>query len=32
VLIFSSIVALNSIGVVISLGCGAIFILIKVMR
>jgi predicted exporter len=32
VLVFSSIVALNSIGIVISLGCGAIFILIKVMK
>lgn len=32
VLAFSSIVALYSIGVVISLGCGAIFILIKVMK
>ena len=32
VLIFSTIVALNSIGIVITLGCGAIFILIKVMR
>ena len=32
VLVFSSIVALNSIGLVISLGCGAIFILIKVMK
>ncbi|MDA3909688.1 MAG: hypothetical protein PF437_11435 [Sulfurimonas sp.] len=32
VLIFSTIVALNSIGVVITLGCGAIFILIKAMR
>ena len=32
VLIFSTIVALNSIGIVIALGCGAIFILIKVMR
>ena len=32
VLVFSSIVALNSIGMVITLGCGAIFILIKVMR
>ena len=32
VLIFSSITALNSIGVVITLGCGAILILIKGMR
>ena len=32
VLIFSTIVALNSIGMVITLGCAAIFILIKVMR
>jgi len=32
VLIFSSIVALNSIGVIITLGCIAIYILIKVMR
>jgi len=32
VLIFSTIVALNSIGMVITLGCGAIFILIKVMK
>lgn len=32
VLIFSTIVALNSIGIVITLGCGAIFILIKVMK
>ena len=32
VLMFSSIVALNSIGVVITLGCLAIFILIKGMR
>ena len=32
VLIFSTIVALNSIGIVIALGCGAIFILVKVMR
>ena len=32
VLVFSSIVALNSIGLVITLGCGAIYILIKVMR
>lgn len=32
VLVFSTIVALNSIGLVITLGCGAIFILIKVMR
>jgi len=32
VLIFSTIVALNSIGIVIALGCCAIFILIKAMR
>jgi uncharacterized protein len=32
VLIFSSITALNSIGIVLSLGIGGIFILIKVMR
>ncbi len=32
VLIFSSIVALNSIGMVITIGCVAIYILIKVMR
>jgi uncharacterized protein len=32
VLIFSSITALNSIGIVLSLGIGSIFILIKVMR
>ena len=32
VLVFSSIVALHSIGMVITLGCGAIFILIKVMK
>ncbi|MEN8302460.1 MAG: hypothetical protein ABFQ64_00145 [Campylobacterota bacterium] len=32
VLVFSSITALNSIGLVISLGIGAIFVLIKVMR
>ncbi len=32
VLIFSTITALHSIGVVITLGCGAIFLLIKVMR
>ena len=32
VLIFSSITALNSIGLVISIGCGAIYLLIKVMR
>jgi len=32
VLIFSSIAALHSIGVVITLGCGAIFLLIKVMK
>lgn len=32
VLVFSSIVALNSIGIVISLGCGAIFVLIKTMK
>jgi predicted exporter len=32
VLIFSSIVALNSIGLVISLGIISIFILIKVMK
>ena len=32
VLVFSSIVALNSIGLVITLGCAAIFILIKAMK
>ena len=32
VLIFSTIVALNSIGIVITLGCAAIFILTKAMR
>ncbi|MDB2562666.1 hypothetical protein N9X61_03585 [Sulfurimonas sp.] len=32
VLIFSSIVALNSIGIVISIGASAIFLLIKVMK
>ena len=32
VLIFSSITALNSIGLVITIGCGAIYLLIKVMR
>lgn len=32
VLIFSSIAALHSIGIVITLGCAAIYILIKVMR
>ena len=32
VLVFSTIVALNSIGIVIALGCGAIFILIKAMK
>ena len=32
VLVFSSIVALNSIGIVISIGASAIFVLIKVMR
>jgi len=32
VLIFSTITALNSIGIVITLGVGAIFILIKVMK
>lgn len=32
VLILSTIVALHSIGIVITLGCGAIFILIKVMK
>jgi len=32
VLVFSTITALNSIGLVITVGCGAIFILIKVMR
>lgn len=32
VLIFSTIVALNSIGIVITLGCAAIFILIKAMK
>ena len=32
VLIFSTIVALNSIGMVITIGVGAIFILIKVMK
>ena len=32
VLIFSTITALNSIGLVITLGCGAIFLLIRVMR
>lgn len=32
VLILSTIMALHSIGIVITLGCGAIFILIKVMK
>ncbi|WP_321778435.1 hypothetical protein [Sulfurimonas sp.] len=32
VLIFSSITALNSIGVVISIGCASIFLLVKVMK
>jgi len=32
VLVFSTIVALHSIGLVITLGCGAIFILIKAMK